>query len=239
MTFEQCQAAVQPCDRSRGPLARWSALTTAGTVIRGRLTRADSDLRNGNGNASPYGHHPGVPGVVSRAETVLQIADIPQDGIHGAGPSLIRFSRRPGVLTRRRVAHLAEGSIGRSHTTAASAEVSTRTRTSVPSAACEARTKASASARPQPGEKTAEVIVPTVFPAASIAALAAALAAFRWGLCGAAPRPPERCAADDRHGRQRPPGAAHRRRRHQPAALGRQCVPLSHHPGGVRRCWVG
>ena len=45
-------------------------------------TRADSDRRNGNGKASPYGIMTlEYLGLGRGPETVLQIADIPQDGI--------------------------------------------------------------------------------------------------------------------------------------------------------------
>jgi len=83
MTFEQCHAAVQTLRRKQGTPCPLIRVDYAGTVIRGRLTRSDSDRRNGRESASPYGimalEHLGL----SRGpETILQIANIPQDGIH-------------------------------------------------------------------------------------------------------------------------------------------------------------
>jgi len=83
MTFEQCHAAVQSLRQRQGTTCPLVRVDYAGTVIRGRLTRSDSDRNAGKGRVSPYGimtlEHLGL----SRGpETVLQIANIPQDGIH-------------------------------------------------------------------------------------------------------------------------------------------------------------
>jgi hypothetical protein len=82
MTFEQCHAAVQTLRQKQGTPCPLVRVDYAGTVIRGRLTRSDSDRKNGE-RVSPYGiltlEHLGL----SRGpETILQIANIPQDGIH-------------------------------------------------------------------------------------------------------------------------------------------------------------
>ena len=83
MTFEQCQAAVQTLRQKQGTSCPLVRVDYAGTVIRGRLTRSDSDRKNGTGKASPYGILTlEYLGLGRGPETVLQIADIPQDGIH-------------------------------------------------------------------------------------------------------------------------------------------------------------
>ncbi len=83
MTFEQCQAAVQTLRQKQGTPCPLVRVDYAGTVIRGRLTRSDSDRGNGREKASPYGIMTlEYLGLGRGPETVLQIADIPQDGIH-------------------------------------------------------------------------------------------------------------------------------------------------------------
>ncbi len=82
MTFEQCQAAVQTLRQKQGTSCPLVRVDYAGTVIRGRLTRSDSDRENCREKASPYGIMTlEYLGLGRGPETVLQIADIPQDGI--------------------------------------------------------------------------------------------------------------------------------------------------------------
>jgi hypothetical protein len=82
MTFEQCQQALIAIRRKQGtryPLVR---VDYAGTVYRGRLARADSDPEYRNTSDSPYGVLILEQLGLSRGpETILQIANIPQDGL--------------------------------------------------------------------------------------------------------------------------------------------------------------
>jgi hypothetical protein len=82
MTFEQCQKALINIRRSQGtryPLVR---VDYGGTVFRGRLARADSDPEHRHDPESPYGILVLEQLGLSRGpETILQIANIPQDGL--------------------------------------------------------------------------------------------------------------------------------------------------------------
>jgi hypothetical protein len=82
MTFEECQQALISIRRKQGtryPLVR---VDYAGTVYRGRLARADSDPEYRNTSESPYGVLVLEQLGLSRGpETILQIANIPQDGL--------------------------------------------------------------------------------------------------------------------------------------------------------------
>ena len=82
MTFEECQQALVSIRRKQGtryPLVR---IDYAGTVYRGRLARADSDPEFRHDASSPYGVLVLEQLGLSRGpETILQIANIPQDGL--------------------------------------------------------------------------------------------------------------------------------------------------------------
>ena len=83
MTFEQCSALIASIRNRQGtprPLVR---VDYAGTVFRGRLARTDCDPGMPHDVQSPYG----VlvlenPGLGRHPETILQIADIPEGGLH-------------------------------------------------------------------------------------------------------------------------------------------------------------
>jgi hypothetical protein len=83
MTFEQCQKALIHIRRAQGtryPLVR---VDYGGTVFQGRLARADSDPEYRHDANSPFGILVLEQLGLSRGpETILQIADIPQDGLH-------------------------------------------------------------------------------------------------------------------------------------------------------------
>jgi len=82
MTFEQCQSALATISNKQGtdrPLVR---VDFSGNVYRGRLSRSDSDPAYRQDNSSPFG----VlvledPGLCAIAETYVQIADIPENGL--------------------------------------------------------------------------------------------------------------------------------------------------------------
>ena len=87
MTFEQCQETLVTIRRKQGtryPLVR---IDYGGTVFHGRLARADSDPEYRHDASSPYGILVLEPIGLSRGpETVLQIANIPRDGLQPIDP---------------------------------------------------------------------------------------------------------------------------------------------------------
>ena len=82
MTFESCQSALVAIRRKQGTRCSLLRVDFAGAVFKGRLKRADSDPENRRDNDSPYGLIvlEGL-GLARGPETVLQIAEIPDDGI--------------------------------------------------------------------------------------------------------------------------------------------------------------
>ncbi len=103
MTFEQCQAILSEIRRRQGTDHPLVQVTTSGSVVRGRVSRADSDRPFRSKERSPYGllvlEQPGlVPGPL----TFVQIANIPEDGLREfvlheeartTGPKLIGSAR--------------------------------------------------------------------------------------------------------------------------------------------------
>jgi hypothetical protein len=82
MTFENCQLVLVKLRRTQGtdrPLVR---VDYGGTVYKGRLARADSDPEYRRVTESPYGVIvlEGL-GLARQPETILQIANIPENGI--------------------------------------------------------------------------------------------------------------------------------------------------------------
>lgn len=82
MTFEQCQAILTQIRRRQGTDHPLVQVTCAGSVVRGRLARTDTDRPPRCDHPSPYGllvlEQPGlVPGPL----TFIQIANIPENGI--------------------------------------------------------------------------------------------------------------------------------------------------------------
>jgi hypothetical protein len=79
MTFDQCREHLTAIRRKQGtdrPLIR---VDFAGTAYRGRLARTDCDQA---ARKSPYGVLVlETPGLDRGPETILQIANIPPDGI--------------------------------------------------------------------------------------------------------------------------------------------------------------
>lgn len=83
MTFEECHANLVNIRRKQGtrfPLVR---VDCGGMTYPGRLTRADSDPEFRRNETSPYGVLvlEGL-GLTRGPETIVQIANIPEDGIH-------------------------------------------------------------------------------------------------------------------------------------------------------------
>jgi hypothetical protein len=82
MTFEECGQVLVSIRRKQGtryPLVR---VDYGGQVFRGRLARADSDPEYRHNASSPFGVLVLEQLGLSRGpETILQIADIPQEGL--------------------------------------------------------------------------------------------------------------------------------------------------------------
>ncbi len=84
MTFEQCQSVLVSIRRKQGTRCPLVRVDCAGNVFRGRVARSDSDpdARTPHDRISPFG----VivlenPGLARSPETILQIAEIPADGV--------------------------------------------------------------------------------------------------------------------------------------------------------------
>lgn len=89
MTFQKCQAILSEIRRRQGTENPVVQLRTADGVIQGRLSRADTDRVPTRNPQSPFGllelQHLGL----SRGAAMLvQIADIPDDGLSEPEPSL-------------------------------------------------------------------------------------------------------------------------------------------------------
>ncbi len=83
MTFEQCHTtlvAIRRKQKTRCPLIR---VDYGGAVFRGRLARSDSDPEHRRNSTSPFGVLVLENLGLSRGpETILQIANIPDGGLH-------------------------------------------------------------------------------------------------------------------------------------------------------------
>ena len=82
MTFEQCKTALSEIRHRQGTDHPLVQITCSGSVVRGRLTRTDTDRPPRSNQKSPYGllvlEQPGlVPGPL----TFVQIANIPEGGL--------------------------------------------------------------------------------------------------------------------------------------------------------------
>lgn len=82
MTFEHCKATLVEIRRRQGTDHPLVQISCSGTLVRGRLTRTDTDRPPRGNQSSPYGllvlEQPGlVPGPL----TFVQIASIPDDGL--------------------------------------------------------------------------------------------------------------------------------------------------------------
>ena len=83
MTFEQCQAVLVSIRRKQGTRCPLVKVEYAGSVVQGRVARSDSDPENRRDGMSPYGLLVlEAPGLQRSPETILQIASIPEHGMH-------------------------------------------------------------------------------------------------------------------------------------------------------------
>jgi hypothetical protein len=82
MTFEQCHANLLQIRRRQGTRCPAIRVAYNGTEYQGRLTRADSDPEYRRRAESPFGVIVLENlGLGRGPETILQIANIPEDGI--------------------------------------------------------------------------------------------------------------------------------------------------------------
>ncbi len=82
MTFEQCHANLMTIRRSQGTDCPAVKVAYNGMIYQGRLTRADSDPEVRRSSHSPFGVLVLENlGLARDPETILQIANIPEDGI--------------------------------------------------------------------------------------------------------------------------------------------------------------
>jgi hypothetical protein len=83
MTFDQCHSALASIRRKQGTTRPLVRVDYAGTVFRGRLARTDCDPGRPHDTRSPYGILVLESLGLSRfPETILQIAEIPEGGLH-------------------------------------------------------------------------------------------------------------------------------------------------------------
>ena len=82
MTFEQCKTTLSEIRHRQGTIHPLVQVNCSGSVVRGRLTRTDTDRPHSSNPQSPFGllvlEQPGLlPGPL----TFVQIASIPDDGL--------------------------------------------------------------------------------------------------------------------------------------------------------------
>jgi hypothetical protein len=81
MTFEHCHSTLVSIRRKQGTRCPLVRVDYAGTIFRGRLSRADSDPEYRRGD-SPFGVLVLENlGLTRTPETILQIANIPENGL--------------------------------------------------------------------------------------------------------------------------------------------------------------
>jgi hypothetical protein len=82
MTFETCQSVLVAIRRKQGTRCPLIRVDLGECVYRGRLARADSDPEFRSTSDSPFGVLVLENlGLTRQPETILQIADIPDDGV--------------------------------------------------------------------------------------------------------------------------------------------------------------
>jgi hypothetical protein len=99
MTFEQCQAILSDIRRHQGTDHPMVQVTCSGSIVRGRLSRTDTDRPHSSNHHSPYGllvlEQPGLfPGPL----TFVQIANIPENGLHDYLPGEYSQSRKQELV---------------------------------------------------------------------------------------------------------------------------------------------
>ncbi len=83
MTFEQCHATLTAIRNEQGTPCPLVRVDYGGAIFRGRVSRSDSDEQKRRSGSSPYGVLVlNSIGLGPAPETILQIADIPEGGLH-------------------------------------------------------------------------------------------------------------------------------------------------------------
>ena len=83
MTFEQCHANLMAIRRKQGTTCPAVRIAYNGVIYSGRVKRADSDPDSRRSKFSPFGVLVLENlGLCRGPETIIQIASIPEDGIH-------------------------------------------------------------------------------------------------------------------------------------------------------------
>ncbi len=82
MTFEQCKTTLSEIRHRQGTDHPLVQIICSGSVVRGRLTRTDTDRPSRSNQSSPYGLLVlELPGLVPGRLRFVQIAHIPEDGL--------------------------------------------------------------------------------------------------------------------------------------------------------------
>jgi hypothetical protein len=82
MTFEQCRLILSEIRRRQGTEHPLLQVSCSGAIVRGRLTRTDTDRLSLSCQHSPYGLLVlENPGLLAGPLTFVQIANIPDDGL--------------------------------------------------------------------------------------------------------------------------------------------------------------
>jgi hypothetical protein len=82
MTFEQCHAHLMMIRRRQGTRCPALKVVYNGSIYQGRLARTDTDLESRWASGSPFGVLVLENlGLARSPETILQIAEIPENGI--------------------------------------------------------------------------------------------------------------------------------------------------------------
>ena len=82
MTFDRCHATLTTIRRKQGTRCPLLRVEYGGQIIRGRLARSDRDPEHRRDPSSPYGIIVLEQlGLTRGPETILQIANIPDDGL--------------------------------------------------------------------------------------------------------------------------------------------------------------
>jgi len=82
MTFEQCKTTLSEIRHRQGTDHPLVQIICSGSVVRGRLTRTDTDRPPRSNQSSPYGLLAlEQPGLVPGPLRFVQIANIPEDGL--------------------------------------------------------------------------------------------------------------------------------------------------------------
>ena len=179
MTFEKCHDTLTTIRRTQGTRCPLIRIDYSGQVVRGRLARSDSDPDRRHEPSSPYGILVLEPIGLNRGpETILQIANIPDDGLERWPQRRLRdkdaryFLRRgrPNSGPSRRLELTQFQPATRPRSPSGPGSGPAPTRTSVPGPTCGTGRRPGEIGRaisPRRRIADAEVTTPTFFPSTS------------------------------------------------------------------------